>query len=96
MVCILEKFAYEWENAAANATLSLSPDFHLVKRDFWRLSSQRAFLETKNVQKFLATSNHRPNCQIGQSFTKEWFFSPDQFGPWPEYKGKLGEIRINM
>ena len=53
VVCILEKFAYEWENAAANATLSLPPDFHLVKRDFWRLSSQRAFLETKNVQKFL-------------------------------------------
>ena len=39
------------------------------------------------------TSNHRQNCRIGQPFTKKWFFSPDQFGPWPERKGKSGEIR---
>ena len=37
--------------------------------------------------------NPRQNCPIGQPSTKKWFFSPDQFGPWPECKGKSGEIR---
>ena len=39
------------------------------------------------------TRNHRQNCRIGQPSAKKWFFSPDQFGPWPERKGKSGEIR---
>ena len=37
--------------------------------------------------------NPRQNCPIGQPSTKKWFFSPGQFGPWPERKGKSGEIR---
>ena len=66
---------------------------HLNLVPITRVKHSVSLFTSQECPEISMTSNHRQNCRIGQPFTKKWFFSPDQFGPWPERKGKSGEIR---
>ena len=63
------------------------------KKEASLLSSTVCLFGNQECRKINLNRNHCQNCRIGQPSTKNWVFLPDQFGPWPERKGKSGEIR---